>query len=82
MLPLTARGVRAAFAFTFIVAAAEWVTPLLVGGVGDQMVGNQIAYEFGTDVNWPLGAALAMTLIAATVAIVAAVLGLLRLVSR
>lgn len=82
VLPLTMRGVRAAFAFTFIAAAAEWVTPLLVGGVGDQLVGNQIAYEFGTDVNWPLGAALAMTLVVATVAIVAAILGLLRLVSR
>ncbi|MDX6548015.1 MAG: spermidine/putrescine transport system permease protein [Gaiellales bacterium] len=82
ILPLTMRGAAAAFAFTFIATAAEWVTPQLVGGTGNQFVGNAISYEFGTDINWPLGAALALSLIVAVVIVVAIVLGLARWVTR
>jgi spermidine/putrescine transport system permease protein len=78
MLPLTLRGVLAGFAFT----AAEWVTPLLVGGTGDQLIGNQIAYQFNTAVDWPLGAALALTLIAFLIVFVGLVMGLLRVLTR
>jgi spermidine/putrescine transport system permease protein len=82
LLPLTMRGVAAAFAFTFIATAAEWVTPQLVGGTHDQFVGNAIQYQFGTAINWPLGAALALTLIVAVVVIVGIVVGAERLVTR
>ena len=82
MLPLTMRGVLAGFAFTFIATAAEWVTPLLVGGTGDQLIGNQIAYEFNTAVDWPLGAALALTLIAFLIVFVGLVMVLLRVLTR
>ncbi len=82
VLPLTMRGVAAAVAFTFIATAAEWVTPLLVGSTSSQLIGNQIAYQFGTTINWPLGAALAITLIVFVVAIVGAILGLLRWLTR
>jgi spermidine/putrescine transport system permease protein len=82
ILPLTMRGVAAAFAFTFIATAAEWVTPQLVGGTGNQFVGNAITFQFGTAINWPLGAALALTLIVAVVVLVGAVLGVARLVTR
>jgi spermidine/putrescine transport system permease protein len=82
LLPLTMRGVAAAFAFTFIATAAEWVTPQLVGGTHDQFVGNAIQYQFGTAINWPLGAALALTLIVAVVVIVGIVVGAVRLVTR
>ena len=40
----------------------NWVTPQLLGGPLDQFVGNQILYEFGETLNWPLGAAIALTL--------------------
>ena len=82
VLPLTMRGVRAAFGFAFIAAAAEWVTPQLLGGTGDQMIGNQIAFQFGGGLDWPLGAALALTLVAAVVAILSVLFALLRVVSR
>jgi spermidine/putrescine transport system permease protein len=82
VLPLTTRGIRAAFAFCFIATMAEWVTPQLLGGPLDQFVGNQILYEFGQTLNWPLGAAIALTLIASVVVILAALFGLLRLVTR
>jgi len=78
LLPMTMQGVTAAFAFTFIASAAEWVTPLLVGGAGDQFIGNQIQREFGVELNWPLGAALAMTLIVSSLLVVAIVLAVVR----
>ena len=82
VLPLTTRGIRAAFAFCFIATMAEWVTPQLLGGPLDQFVGNQILYEFGETLNWPLGAAIALTLIASVVVILGVLFGILRLVTR
>lgn len=78
VLPLTSRGVGAAFAFTFIASACEWVTPQLLGGTGDQLIGNQIAHQFGGGLNWPMGAALAIVLVLG----VAVVLGIFQLVLR
>ena len=82
VLPLTTRGIRAAFAFCFIATMAEWVTPQLLGGPLDQFVGNQILYEFGETLNWPLGAAIALTLITSVVLILGVLFGILRLVTR
>jgi spermidine/putrescine transport system permease protein len=82
VLPLSMRGVRAAFGFAFIAAAAEWVTPQLLGGTGDQMIGNQIAFQFGGGLDWPLGAALAITLVVAVLLILSVLFGLLRLLTR
>ena len=63
VLPLVSNGVGVGFLFAFIATAADWVTPLLLGGTGDQLVGNQIALQFGGGFNWPLGAALAVCLV-------------------
>lgn len=82
VLPLTSRGVGAAFAFTFIAAACDWVTPQLLGGTGDQMIGNQIAYQFGGGLNWPLGAALAIVLVAGVGVLMGAMQLVIRWVSR
>jgi spermidine/putrescine transport system permease protein len=67
VLPLSARGLAAAFGFSFIATMAEWVTPQLLGGPLNQFVGNAIQYQFDYTLNWPLGAALALTLIATVV---------------
>jgi ABC-type spermidine/putrescine transport system permease subunit I len=61
-------GVRVAAAFTFIAAAADFATPALLGGASGRMAGGAIAIEFGSTLDWPMGAALAMTLIAVLVA--------------
>lgn len=82
VLPLSMRGVRAAFGFAFIATAAEWVTPQMLGGTGDQLIGNQIAFQFGGGLNWPLGAALALTLVAGVIVVLAALFGMLKLVTR
>lgn len=78
VLPLTSRGVMAAFLVCFIGSAAEWVTPQLLGGTGDQMIGNQIQFQFGGGLNWPLGAALAITLVLLVSLIVGLIYFLLR----
>ena len=64
VLPLTVPGVKAAFAFVFIGAAADFATPALLGGAKAAMVGSTVAQLFGRSLDWPLGAALAFTLMA------------------
>lgn len=78
VLPLASRGCMAAFLVCFIGSAAEWVTPQLLGGTGDQLIGNQIQFQFGGGLNWPLGAALAITL----VLLVSVIMGLCYLAVR
>ncbi len=70
-LPLTLPGVRVALAFTFIAAASDFATPALLGGQTGRMAGGAIVHEFGSTLNWPLGAALALTLVAIVVVVVA-----------
>ncbi len=64
-LPLTLPGVVAGLVLFFIPCFGSFVTPQLLGGTGDLMMGNVIATQFGEAFNWPLGAALSivMTLI-------------------
>ena len=70
LLPMVLPGVRAGFAFTFFLAAGDFVTPALVGGAQSLMIGNVIADQFrGVGSNWPLGAALAFVTIVAVLAI-------------
>ena len=68
-LPLTRDGVIVAFAFAFIIAAGDYVTPQLVGGTSGAMIGKAIVSTFGVTFNWPLGSALAFLTLAAVLAI-------------
>ncbi len=83
LLPMTLPGVGAAFAFSFLLAAGDFVTPALVGGTQSIMIGNVIADQFrGVGANWPLGAALAFVMIAIVMAIYLAAMRLVRWVTR
>jgi len=83
LLPMTLPGVGAAFAFSFLLAAGDFVTPALVGGTQSIMIGNVIADQFrGVGANWPLGAALSFVMIAIVMLIYLAVMQLLRRVTR
>lgn len=62
-LPLSMRGVRTAFAFCFILSAADYVAPQMVGGVDGQMIGAVIANQFGGGSNYPFGAMLSIMMI-------------------
>lgn len=71
-IPLASRGVKVAFAVCFIFAAGDYVTPQLVGRTGSQLIGNSIAQWFGVSFDWPLGSALAFSLVALMVVVIAA----------
>ena len=78
-LPLTRDGLLVAFAFTFIIAAGDYVTPQLVGGTSGAMIGKAVVSTFGVTFNWPLGSALAfLTLLAVVLVLV----GTRKLVTR
>jgi len=63
ILPLMAQPITAVFLFVFILAASDYVTPLLIGGTGGQMLGVQIQSNFKAIGNWPLGAATALLML-------------------
>jgi spermidine/putrescine transport system permease protein len=69
-LPLSLPGVVAAFFMVFIPTVGEYVTPLLVGGTSGTMYGNLIQDFFTRAANWPLGSALSVIMLSATLALV------------
>ncbi|HKY84607.1 MAG TPA: ABC transporter permease [Anaerolineales bacterium] len=71
VLPLSLPGVVAAFFMVFIPTVGEYVTPLLIGGSSGSMYGNIIQDFFTKAANWPLGSALAMVMLVATLLAVA-----------
>jgi spermidine/putrescine transport system permease protein len=71
-LPLSLPGVIAAMVMIFVPTVGDYVTPALVGGPDGIMMANLIQAHFGKVNNWPMGAALAvsMMLIVAVIAVV------------
>ena len=69
-IPLSAPGILAAFFMVFIPTVGEYVTPLLVGGSRGFLYGNIIQDFFTKAANWPLGSALSMVMLAATLILV------------
>jgi spermidine/putrescine transport system permease protein len=72
-LPHAWPGIWSAFALTFIVASADYLTPSLVGGVDGTMIGQTIATTFLESFNWPAGAAIAFVTLAGTLVFVTVV---------
>jgi len=68
-LPLSLPGVIAGFVFVLIPTTGEFITPLLVGGPGNQMFGNQIQSFFSDSPDWNYGSVLALTLVICVVAL-------------
>jgi spermidine/putrescine transport system permease protein len=64
IFPLVKPGVIAGSILVFIPALGAYVTPRLLGGGKNMMLGNLIDLQFGAGRNWPLGAALSITLMA------------------
>lgn len=63
ILPLVKPGVIAGSILVFIPSLGAYVTPRLLGGGRNMMMGNFIELQFGAGRNWPLGAALSITLL-------------------
>ena len=71
ILPCCKPGLIAGSILVFIPAIGAYVTPRVLGGGKNMMMGNLIELQFGQGRNWPLGAALSITLLAiVTVALV------------
>ena len=68
IIPQCRAGFMAAFVFCFLLPAGDYVTPLLVGGKV-VMIGNMVATQFGKLFNWPLGAAMAITILGCALAL-------------
>lgn len=64
VLPLALPGIAAGSILVFIPALGAYVTPELLGGSRQLMIGNLIQGQFGAARNWPFGAALAFVLLA------------------
>ncbi|MBT3557068.1 MAG: ABC transporter permease [Rhodospirillales bacterium] len=62
VIPLVRPGIIAGCILVFIPAIGAYVTPKLLGGGKNLMVGNLIANQFGTSRDWPLGSAISLFL--------------------
>lgn len=68
ILPLVKPGLIAGSILVFIPAIGAYVTPRVLGGGRQMMLGNLIELQFGQGRNWPLGSALALVLLAIVLA--------------
>jgi spermidine/putrescine transport system permease protein len=63
IIPLVKPGIVAGSILVFIPSLGAYVTPRLLGGGKNLMLGNLIDLQFGQGRNWPLGSALSITLL-------------------
>ncbi|RWM18605.1 MAG: ABC transporter permease [Mesorhizobium sp.] len=64
IIPLVKPGIIAGSILVFIPALGAYVTPRVLGGTKNMMLGNLIELQFGQGRNWPLGSALSISLMA------------------
>jgi spermidine/putrescine transport system permease protein len=64
VIPLATPGIVAGCILVFVPALGAYVTPLILGGGKQHMIGSLIATQFGTSRNWPFGSAQAFILLA------------------
>ena len=69
VVPRSNTGIMAAFALCFLLAAGDYLTPQLVGGKVN-MIGVQIAPQFGGLGNWPLGSAMSFVTLGSSLAVI------------
>ena len=76
IIPQALSGLFSAFAFCFLLAAGDYVTPMLLGGTSGSMLGQFVLLEFSTNFNWPAGSALSFGLLFACLVLIALIAGL------
>ncbi|WP_137157605.1 ABC transporter permease [Rhizobium sp. FKL33] len=64
IIPLVKPGMIAGSILVFIPSLGAYVTPSILGGGKNLMLGNLIELQFGQGRNWPLGAALSIVMMA------------------
>lgn len=63
IIPVVMPGIVSGSILVFVPALGAYVTPRVLGGGNQLMLGNLIDLQFGQARNWPLGAALSLTLL-------------------
>ena len=63
ILPIVKPGIIAGSILVFVPSLGAYVTPRVLGGGKNMMIGNFIELQFGQGRNWPLGAALSILLL-------------------
>jgi spermidine/putrescine transport system permease protein len=63
ILPLTGRAVFTGFLFVFLLTAADYITPQLIGGTSGAMIGVVVYDQFVKLGDWALGAALSFYIV-------------------
>lgn len=79
IVPVVKPGIVAGSILVFIPSLGAYVTPRVLGGGKNMMIGNFIELQFGQGRNWPLGAALSVILL---VIVAAALLFYVRAINR
>ena len=72
IVPLTKPGIIAGCLLVFIPSLGAFVTPDLLGGARNMMVGNLIQHEYLVMRDWPLGSAISLMLLIIVIAAAAA----------
>jgi spermidine/putrescine transport system permease protein len=73
ILPLSLPGVLTGATFAFVLSLGDFLAPLLLGGPSGIMISNVVVSLFGSAYNWPLGAALSLSMLLAVVALISLV---------
>ncbi|WP_299381261.1 ABC transporter permease [uncultured Kiloniella sp.] len=63
-LPLSLPGLAAGGLLCFVLGAGTYITPLILGGPTDAMFANLVFEAIITQLDWPLGSALSLVLVA------------------
>ncbi len=63
-LPLTLPGIAAGSILVFIPTVGQYVVPTILGGGKVAMLGNILAQQYGSALNWPFGSAIAVIFMA------------------
>lgn len=68
ILPIVRPGIVAGSILVFVPSLGAYVTPRVLGGGKNMMIGNFIELQFGQGRNWPLGAAISIALLVVVMA--------------
>jgi len=63
IFPLALPGVLAGATFAFVLSLGDFLAPLLIGGPSGVMISNIVVSLFGAAYDWPLGAAISLSML-------------------
>jgi len=81
VIPLSIRGIQSGVIITFLFTVASFIAPALLGNQRQQMLAQVIQSEIETGADWPLAAALGITLAIVATLVVAGLTMVARLLS-